>query len=102
VPLEPVAVLPLAPAELPEPLPTGVPELELPELSPVDPLKPSSPLEEAVPLDEAAPLELAPEAAPLADDPVGSSAHAQTRLHAIARHAHRRMGRFNRWTILKS
>jgi len=61
-----------------------LPELGLPELSPLAPLEPLSPLEEL------ASPELAPDATPLAEDPLGASAHAQTRQHAAARHAERR------------
>jgi hypothetical protein len=89
VPLEFVPPLPLAPPELPEPLPAGLPELVLPELARVDPLAPLLPLEEAVP------PELAPDATPLAEDPLGSSAHAQMRQHAETRHADRRMDAHN-------
>jgi hypothetical protein len=54
----------------------------LPELSSVDPV---------APLEEAFPPELTPDAAPLAEAPLGSPAHAAMRQHAAARDAERRM-----------
>jgi hypothetical protein len=82
-PLEDVVPLPPAPPKLPEPLPAGPPELVLPELSPVEPLDPLPPLEEAVT------PELTPEAGPLAEEPLGSPAHAPIKKHAAAPQAKR-------------